>query len=171
MSWVLSSAMVGCGGSKPAATASASTTSGPATTTEAPGLKGQPTTIDKVVVGQCANDVPDPNQRLNAVLLIGCEQPHTYEVYDQFRYPAGGSPMPAGTPYPGETTVRKASEAQCYAQFEAWMGSAWTESNFDIQTWWPSKSSWTGLNDRKVTCGGYLLSGRKSTGSARGTKG
>lgn len=164
------SLLASCGGSKSAATPSGSTTTGAPTTTEAPGLKGQPSTIDKVAVGQCVNDVPDPNQRLSAVLALGCEQPHTYEIYQQFRYPVGAAPLPAGSAYPGETVVRKASEAECYAQFPAWMGSAWTESNFDIQTWWPSKVAWNTLNDRKVTCGGYLLSGNRSTGSARGTK-
>ena len=169
---VLAVALVGCSDSTASkAAGTGSTVVGSTNTTEPPGLQGQPTTIDKVTVGQCANDVPDLNQRLFAVLLIGCEQRHTYEVYFQFRYPAGAAAMPAGTPYPGETVVRKASETECYNQFEAWMGSPWTESNFDIQTWWPSKVSWNTVNDRRVTCAGYQLSGKKSVGSARGTKG
>lgn len=169
---ILAVTLAGCSGSKAGSNrGTASTVAGATTTTEPPGLQGQPTTIDKVAVGQCANDVPDVNQRLFAVLLIGCEQRHTYEVYFQFRYPAGAAPLPGGSPYPGETVVRKASETECYNQFEAWMGSPWTVSNFDIQTWWPSKVSWNSINDRHVTCAGYLLSGKKSIGSARGTKG
>ncbi len=99
---ILAVTVAGCSGSTAGSTGgTVSTVVDPTTTTEPLGLQGQPTTIDKITVGQCANDVPDLNQRLFAVLLIGCEQRHTYEVYFQFRYPSGAAVLPAGTPYPG----------------------------------------------------------------------
>ena len=158
----------GCGGRSGDNGARTTTTDAAPTTTEAAAM-GIPTTIDKILIGQCANDVPSREQRTVAVLSLGCELPHLYEVFAQFRYPPGAAPVPGGTPYPGETAVRTASEQACFDQFQPWMGTAWTASNYDIQTWWPSSSSWTTRGDRKVTCGAYLLSGKRTTGSVRGT--
>ena len=158
--------MTACGTSTPKAASSTTETAPTTTIDNTP--RGTATTIDKVAVGQCANDVPAKSQRVVAVLVIGCELPHIYEVYAQFKYPAGGTPPPSGAAYPGETVVRKASEQACYDQFQPWMGVAWTESNYDIQTWFPSAASWTATSDRKVTCGAFLMSGKRTTGSMKG---
>jgi hypothetical protein len=118
---------------------------------------------------QCLNDVPSPTQRSVAVLVVGCEMPHRYEVYLTFRFPPDGKPPPKGAPFPGDTEVRTASEHHCYDQFEGWMGGPWSASDYDIQVWFPSAESWATSADRKVLCAAYLLSGKLTVGSARGT--
>ncbi len=160
-----------CGGDGDGAGATTTTTEPAPTTTTIPDgpPEGTPASLDAVLDGQCLNHVPSPTQRNVATLVVGCDRPHIYEVYLTFRYPPGGDRAPAGAPYPGETTVRTTSEQHCYEQFEAWMGTPWTASEFDIQVWWPSEEGWVLGGDRKVLCGAYLLTGKLTVGSARGT--
>jgi hypothetical protein len=163
---------VGCGGdgsSTPTSTTSSTVAGAPATIVPNGPPEGVPSSIDGVEDGQCLNNVPSPTQRDVAVLLVGCDRPHRYEVYLTFRFPPGHDPAPKGAPYPGETPVRTASEQECYDQFAGWMGGPWSASEFDIQVWFPSADSWTTSADRKVLCAAYLLSGKLTVGSARGT--
>ena len=75
----------------------------------------------------------------------------------------------ASVPYPGETAVRTFAEEQCYAQFEPWMGVPWTESDYDIESFYPSSQSWP-KGDRTITCTVVEFQGKRTTGSVRGAK-
>lgn len=157
--------LAGCGlsGSSDGATSSSTTTSRPARP-----AAGTPSPVDQVLPGQCFNEVPDPTQRPFAVLVVGCEELHGFEVYDRFNLTdERGRPYPLSAGYPGETPVRTAAEAGCYERFEPWMGVPWTTSAFDIQTFWPSASSWR-RGDRVVTCAAFPFDGTPTVGTARG---
>jgi len=165
-------ALAACGGEGDGGSASRSTTttsSSTSTTIPKGPPEGAPAAIDSLEAGQCANDVPSPDQRTVAVLAVGCERPHLYEVYLTFRYPPGSQKAaPKGAPYPGETAVRSASEQECYAHFEAWMGRPWSASEFDILVWWPTSEGWAATADRKVVCAVYPISRELTVGSVAG---
>jgi hypothetical protein len=155
--------LAGCS-SRDGAKGTATTTTVAVTTTTA--LTGVLTATTAVIAGQCLDDVPDPAQQEYAVLVIPCEEAHTYEVYAQANIDIG-SPTPAGTPYPGALTVANKAEAQCFGAFDQFMGVKWEESNYDIQTWWPSQVSWD-KRDRTILCGVYRVTGGKTKGTVRG---
>ncbi|UDY37290.1 septum formation family protein [Dermatobacter hominis] len=162
---LLAGATASC--SDDATEAGATTTTTVATTTtvglpagaEAVGLR-------ELDVGQCFEQPrDDPGAEDRAVWLVGCADPHTHEVYAVVTYE--GDTVKGGG-YPGTTVVQDWAEQTCYAQFEGFVGRAWTTSSFDIETWWPSEESW-GRSDRKVICTVYPSSGGRTTGSARGS--
>jgi hypothetical protein len=157
---------VACGGSGDAGHG-ATTTVATTTTLVPPGLLSP---IDQVLPGQCFDQLPDPAQRPFAVLAIPCERRHHYEIFHRFTYRDGeGRAVPRGYPYPGETTVRTAAEAGCFDQFAGWMGTDWTRSDYDIQSWWPSADSWA-RHDRTITCAAFRFDGTPTTGSVRGSR-
>lgn len=147
---------------------SSTTTAKPTTTTLVP--RGILSRIDQILPGQCFDPVPDREQRPYAVLAIPCEQPHRNEVYDRIAFRGeNGKPAPRGALFPGEAAVRTMAEDGCFTRFETWMGVPWTESDFDIETWFPSASSWA-AGDRSITCTVMEYRGRPTTGSVRGSK-
>jgi len=157
-------------------------------------MVGKVTRVDAVLPGMCFNLLPDAAQKVIAVLLIGCEDPHTHEAFATFKTRVPGVQVqttaaptttgsdssttgratpttrpPAATGYPGETRIRDDAEAQCVGAFEEWMGIPWTSSEFDVQSWWPSAASWA-RGDRSILCAAYRVTGGATKGSARGTK-
>ncbi|MCC6225471.1 MAG: septum formation family protein [Microthrixaceae bacterium] len=143
------------------------TTAKPTTTTLVP--RGLLSRIDQILPGQCFDPLPSSDQRPFAVLAIPCEEPHRNEIFDRISYRAeDGKPAPRGALFPGEAVVRTMAEQACYSRFQTWMGIAWTESDFDIETWFPSAASWAG-GDRTITCTAMEFRGRPTEGSVRGT--
>ena len=128
---------------------------------------GSPTPFGSLLPGQCFDTLPAREQEAFAVLVVPCEQPHTFELYDQLVWTdAAGKKANLSVTYPDETTVRTRAEAQCLERFEPWVGASWTQSDFDIQAWWPSSESWA-RGDRSVLCAVYRYDGERSTGTAR----
>ena len=166
---VLGAALVlaGCGLVGTSSAAGTTTTAGAAVTTST-AMTGAVTPVTELLPGQCANDLPATAQRPYAVLVLGCEQAHTYEIYDELTTDIAGTTR--GSPYPGETPMRTSAEQQCLGRFAGWMGKAWTASDYDVQTWWPSEISWTTKSDRTVICAVYAVSGVRTVGSVRGRK-
>jgi len=142
------------------------TSAAPSTT--AP-LVGVLTPSQNLLAGQCFDELPDPTQQPFAVLIIPCEDAHTYEIYLQSPIEMG-TPVPNGTPYPGALAVANAAEAQCFAQFAGWMGIQWEASDYDIVALWPSEPSWNAKTDRTILCAVYRVTGGTTTGSVRGSE-
>ncbi len=137
---------------------------GPTTTTIPPGT---PVAFASILPGQCFDKVPSPEQQPFAAMLIPCEQPHFYELYTQLTYTdEAGKKANLSVAYPGETVVRTRTEGLCFADFEPWIGTSWTKSDFDVEVWWPSAISWS-EGDRQVLCAAYRYDGERSAGSAR----
>ncbi len=159
--------LAGCTGSKDAddeGDAPAATT----TSTSTP-LVGTLTPTEAVIAGQCLDDVPDPAQQTYAVMVIPCEDPHTYEVYAQAKLDLGATPTQNGAPYPGALAVANGAESQCVGAFPQFMGVKWEESEYDIQSWWPSEQSWATKKDRTILCAVYRVTGGKTKGTVRGS--
>lgn len=155
----------GCGTSDGADGSDVTTTAAVTTTTA---MVGTLTALSAVLPGQCFDELPDPTQQPFAVLVIPCEDPHTFEVFAQTKIDLGAA-APAGGGYPGELAVANAAEAQCFAGFTPFMGSQWEASIYDIQTWWPSEQSWTEDRDRSIICAVYRVTGGRNKGSVRGS--
>ncbi len=161
--------LAGCGGDDEAGSGDGGGTTSVATTTTLvpPGLLSP---IDQVLPGQCFDQLPDEAQRPYAVLAIPCEQSHHFEIFQRFPFrDADGKAVPKGYAYPGETTVRTHAETGCYDAFAGWMGTEWTKSDYDIQSWWPSAESWA-KHDRITTCAVFRFDGDPTKGSVRGTE-
>ncbi len=171
---VIAAGSSGCGGedaSSPRPTTTAAPTTQPPVPTvpaDTP-VEGGPISLAALAPGSCLNDAPNSAQRNVTALLVSCDQAHRYEISDVFTFPPGDKVAPRQAAYPGETQVRTSAEQACYERFEAWMGTPWTASEFDIQVWWPSEQSWLTNGDRKVACGVYLFDGGRTVGSAKGT--
>ncbi|MFN8051894.1 MAG: septum formation family protein [Acidimicrobiales bacterium] len=159
------SPLAACNGDSGTGAAATTTTSDVTTTTA---LSGVLTPTEAVLAGQCLNELPDPAQQPFAVMVVPCEESHTYEVYAQTKIDMG-TPTPNGTAYPGALAVANAAEAQCFAGFTAFMGIQWEASDYDIQTWWPSESSWSTKRDRSILCAVYRVTGGRTKGSVRGS--
>jgi hypothetical protein len=159
------STLAGCSSSDDTSD-STTTTAADATTTTM--LTGTLTATESIIAGQCLDDVPDPAQQQYGVLVIPCEDPHTYEVYAQAKIDTG-QPSGKGAPYPGPLAVANSAEAQCFGAFDQFMGVKWEESNYDIQAWWPSEVSWNTKTDRTILCGVYRVTGGKTKGTVRGS--
>lgn len=159
--------LIGCSSSDDDRSAPTTTADDGATTTTA--LVGALTPTEAVIAGQCLDPLPDPKQQTYAVLVVPCEDAHTYEVFAQAKLESDADSRP-GAPYPGGLAVANAAEAQCLTAFEPFMGIKWEESDYDIQTWWPSEQSWTTKRDRTVLCAVYRVTGGRTKGSARASK-
>lgn len=150
------------------APAGSSTTSTESTTTTVAGLSTAAEAIGlrDLDVGQCFEQPrDDPDVRDRAVWAVPCTDPHTHEVYAVLPY---DGPAVKGGAYPGTAVVQDWAEQACYAGFEAFVGRPWTESDFDIETWWPSAESW-GRRDRTVICTAFPTDGSHTSGSASGS--
>lgn len=147
---------------------STTTTEADGDTTTTTALTGVLTPTEAVIAGQCLDPVPDPAQQTVAVLVIPCEDHHTFEIYAQTKLDTG-TPLASNAPYPGASTVANAAERQCHDAFDEFMGSTWEESEYDIQAWWPSESSWATKKDRNILCGVYRVTGGTTKGSVRGS--
>lgn len=97
--------------------------------------------------GECYDPAPDPSQRDVMVLLVPCESPHQFEVYE-----AGSFNETRSTGYPGDDSVRNFAEERCFEAFEGFVGQVWRDSDLDIETWYPTAASWTQGTDRKYSC-------------------
>jgi len=137
-------------------------------TTSAPGppLGSTLTGFKDLQVGDCFEELTDTATEDRAVWLLGCTQPHAYEVFLLTDYQGSGAGR--GTSYPGTTTIQDFSEQVCFDQFEAFVGLRWTLSDLDIRAWWPTEESWARA-DRKVICTVVSQSGDKLTQTQRGT--
>ena len=155
--------LAGCSLRHSAEGAATTTTAKATTTTLIP--PGSPTPVDDVLPGQCFNQLPDTAQRPYAVLALGCEMAHTYQVFDRFSYrDANGKAAASWVEYPGDAAVRGSAEQTCYDNFRGWMGIPWTKSNYDIATWWPTAASWA-KTDRTITCAVFRFNNKPTVGS------
>jgi hypothetical protein len=124
--------------------------------------------IDALAIGQCFDELPEPRQQPYAVLVIPCEELHTYEVFDQKKYTAAGKTVVAGTAYPGDLVISNDADDQCIAGFQAFIGVEWAASHYEEHSWWPTQESWTAKNDRNIICAVTRVGGVHTKGSARG---
>jgi len=121
-------------------------------------FEGTVTDPHNLLVGTCFNQYTylDRND-LPALLTTatGCNRPHNGQVYAIVIHDA-----PLGAPYPGEESVNRWGQEQCYEQFEPFVGEDYVRSQLDIGMITPSRTDWEGEeNRRRISCFVYSYRG------------
>ena len=102
---------------------------------------------------------------LDDVTTVPCAQAHDGEVFAVVTHPAA-----KGDPYPGDEPVSDVAGSECLAQFQAYTGQAYDNSDLEVATVRPSRQSWEDRDDRQVSCivyqQGAQLTGSRRTGAA-----
>ena len=111
-----------------------------------------------LAVGDCLADEVD--DQVTSLPVVDCSEPHNSELFHAFDL--------EGDEYPGDTEVQTISLETCQAEFETFIGVAYADSIWDINTIYPTEETWNGLDDREVLCGVFPVSAELTTGSAQG---
>ncbi|WP_382304528.1 septum formation family protein [Herbiconiux sp. UC225_62] len=125
-----------------------------------------PATFDPAIpVGSCLLGVSatgDGDQQFTPPDVVPCEQAHDAEVVFVGAVDEAGS----GPDYPGASWLSDAAAAQCTPSVSEFLGVAWDQSGYTLQTVYPSEGSWD-AGDRALSC--WLQNpAAQTTGSLRG---
>lgn len=90
----------------------------------------------------------------SAKTLARCDQPHDYEIYASFQYPAGPT-----VPYPGDVTIARYGAEECQDRIEALAGDHFLETNLGYISSGLGQHDWTS-GERTMFCELYDLSGK-----------
>jgi hypothetical protein len=96
-------------------------------------------------VGDCIDEeVPLPLD-VYSLLVVPCEDPHNYELYEVFDLAVDQAE------YPGDREVEREAFTSCIDAFEDYVGVPYHESPHEITFFYPSPLTWAG-GDREVMC-------------------
>lgn len=121
------------------------------------------TSVFQMPVGMCMTDRRDSQTgEVGEVAAIPCERPHRQEVFhvEKVDFPS----------WPGQEAVDKRADEICDANFEAYVGLPYDDSEFLWSYLSPNEGGWNQQNDREVVCVLVLDGDVEWTGSAKGTK-
>lgn len=107
-------------------------------------------------VGDCMPELDSGGGEITDVDVVPCSEPHTDEVFFEFKLPDGD--------LPSDDEISAEVEAQCVPAFTDFVGTDYYESTLDF--WWmtPTEQTWTQANDRLVQCIVYQPDPEDSTG-------
>ncbi len=137
------------------------TTAAPAeetTTTEAEPVGGE-VDVFSFEVGDCFSD--PGGDTVESLPLVSCAEEHAVEVYALFDLADGE--------FPGTEVVGDLSNEGCLERFDAYVGIAYADSVYDINTIFPTENTWNNLFDREVICLLVRIDGLPNVGSAEGS--
>lgn len=115
--------------------------------------------VFSIDVGTCFDDTEA--EQVSSVPEVDCSEPHDNEVFALINYTESES-------YPGEDTMNERGKELCIAQFDAYVGLSYPESDLEVYPITPSETSWNNQDDREIICALYALDLSKLTGSMRG---
>ncbi len=119
-------------------------------------------------VGECFNRVEalQAGRRLTITARVDCAEPHFAQVYYFFEIDA---PHPAI--YPGDEAMRDFALQSCYAQFEAFVGSSYELSIYEIGVFTPNRTNFEHATARYrgVHCWLYHVHEDPLSGDAKAT--
>ncbi len=102
---------------------------------------------DEVAVGQCFDMILDKDDAGFLAAAIGsCDVPHQAELVGRFQLPD-----PIDAPYPGDSSINKASEDRCRSAFGEYVGVDYDDSGLQLTYYTPTELIWVG-GDRLVQC-------------------
>ncbi len=99
-------------------------------------------TIEAIEDGTCATFVDD-NAFVREFDKNACGLPHAVEVAGRYTL--------TDAEYPGASALRLDTQLACRPIFEAFVGTSYFASEFDLRTVSPSPASWS-VGDRTVLC-------------------
>ena len=116
--------------------------------------------FDELAVGDCIPlmEYDEEETEVFELPVVPCDLPHTDEVYYMYDLPDGE--------YPGDDEIYELTWEGCRAQFEAFVGLSYEESELDIYPYSPTQGSWNRWKDRTVHC--VVFSYEEVTGSLQG---
>lgn len=133
-------------------------------TTRAPGVTAVPAaqnvSVFSLAPGSCIDQENLTTGLVTTVRVVGCDQPHTHEVYLKTTV------TPADATYDATKVTAFANQA-CTEGFKAYVGIDYDKSKYYFLHLAPSAESWNKNKDRDVVCL-LLLEGQKLTGSVKG---
>ena len=154
------------------AEAGAATTSS-TTTTAAPGLAptdvpGAPIDPYNLEVGDCYEQLDDfiDGQAESITTELECDEPHRYEIFHRFTYPAEHPSV-----YPGESAMRDYAVQVCYRRFEDWVGAEYELSALEIDVIIPTQDNFEHdvARYRGMHCSVERADGEPMVGTSRGS--
>lgn len=111
-------------------------------------------------VGTCFDDTDTEATEVSDVPVVDCSEPHDNEVFAVFDYTASDT-------FPGSSAMNDAAQESCVAEFEAYVGLSYQESDLNVFPITPTQGSWDD-GDREIVCALYNLDLSKLTGSMEG---
>lgn len=125
----------------------------------------QETDVFSIEVGDCFQDASSLSEEeateVESVPIVDCEEHHDNEVYHTFDIEGGE--------FPGAAAVQETSDEGCLAAFEEFVGTPYDSSRYYFGTLYPTRQTWSEMDDREVVCYVFLPDGVRSQGSARGS--
>jgi hypothetical protein len=131
------------------------TTAAPATDTT---VGPETTDVFAIGVGDCLTDSTSTEGEVSDVETIGCDQPHTYEVYHSYIIDTAD--------FPDSTEMDSISQEQCNSAFATFIGLPYEQSKYYFRSLTPTAESWD-AGDREILCMVYDEGG-ETTGSLEG---
>ena len=146
-------AVAGCQSTSDDATPSAATTPAAASPSSEPSAgetasatdasEGEETSVFELEVGDCFSADSDT---INSVLVVDCQQPHTYEAFFVFDHEAG-----VDDAFPGDDEILEYADTACRPPFEEFVGTDYESSIWYITSVTPSAETWA-TGDREIVC-------------------
>lgn len=112
-----------------------------------------------LMAGDCFNR--GEGDQISEVNGVPCDEPHVYEVYAVAESPDGE--------FPGAEELSAKGEELCLPPFEEYVGLAYQESKYVVETINPSAETWES-GDRATLCVLSTEDKAEQTSSAKGSK-
>lgn len=112
----------------------------------------------QIRVGDCTGKLAEGN--ISNLEIVPCADSHYYEAYSRTDLEDGD--------FPGETSVTKAADKFCTAEFKKFVGVSTDDSKYDMFYLYPTAESWR-TGDREILCLAGSDDG-KVKGSLKGVK-
>ena len=96
--------------------------------------------------------------------VIGCDQPHTHEIYATV---IGGAD---GDVYPGLSALETTAQTECLTQFETFVGISAFDSTLSFTWLVPTLDGWNEQDDRELLCVLADAEGAPLTGTMRASE-
>ena len=121
-----------------------------------------------LVAGECFNRFEglEAGRRLAITARVGCDEPHSAEVYHTFELDAAHPAV-----YPGDDAVRGFALRVCYENFEGFVGEMYELSVYEIGVFIPNRTNFEHevARYRRVHCWLHHLDDEPLVGTAAGT--
>lgn len=121
--------------------------------------------IFEIRPGDCyddgTSDIETEYREFSDLYVVPCANPHDNEIFAIFE-------LDIDT-YPGREALYDIAYDKCIQRFEDFVGRDFKSSSLDVDTFWPTETSWTQFSDREVVCAVYDIDGAKMSGTAKGS--
>ena len=133
--------------------------------TDVPGAPIDPYDLD---VGDCFEQLEDlvDDRAKTITTQLGCDEPHRFEIFHRFTYPAEHPSV-----YPGESAMRDYAVQVCYRRFEDWVGAEYELSALEIDVIIPTQDNFEHdvARYRGMHCSVERADGEPMVGTSRGS--